>query len=441
MPYLSNEKLKIAVFGHYGNRNLGDESIVSSTIQNIKKRLPESTIIGMSIRPEDTRKRHGIESFPIRFIPIKTNINNGESSSIEYATPQIDGLSRSFVNNGILTFFTLVYKKIMGRVEGLITSISNEIGFCLKSRKLLRDVDLVIVAGSNQFLDNFGGVMGFPYTLLKWSLLCFSSNTKIVYLSVGAGPLDSIVSKLLVRIALLLSHSISYRDAASKNVVENSFYKLNSKIYPDLAHGLTIENNRVLRCTGQVKEIAINPMPLYDSRYWYISDDEKYNSYTQKLADFSNYLLIEGYNIRFFGTHPRDDDVICDVIDKMSVSETFSEDRVGIFKLTTVNELLVFLQTVDITVATRFHGELLSLLCETPVLGVCYYRKAYDLMQDMGQESYCVNSDDFEVSDLLCKFEALKININEERTKIIEKNKEYKVSMDSQFDSLFESLF
>ena len=65
-PGITMKKLHIGVFGHYGNQNLGDESIIEAVIQNIKNRVPDAKIYGFSIQPEDTRRRYNIEAFPIR---------------------------------------------------------------------------------------------------------------------------------------------------------------------------------------------------------------------------------------------------------------------------------------------------------------------------------------------------------------------------------------
>ncbi len=62
-----NRKIRIAVFGHYGNGNLGDEAIATSTIQHIRKHFPNAEVVGMSIRPADTAERYAIEAHPIRY--------------------------------------------------------------------------------------------------------------------------------------------------------------------------------------------------------------------------------------------------------------------------------------------------------------------------------------------------------------------------------------
>src|SRR5262245_8473157 len=63
------KKLVVGVFGHYGNRNLGDEAIVSATIQQLRRRLDDVEIVCFSLRPNDTAFRHGVEAFSVRRLP------------------------------------------------------------------------------------------------------------------------------------------------------------------------------------------------------------------------------------------------------------------------------------------------------------------------------------------------------------------------------------
>ena len=57
---------RIGIIGHGGTKNLGDEALFATVIQNVRRRLPEAEVIGFTINPADSRERHGIECFPIR---------------------------------------------------------------------------------------------------------------------------------------------------------------------------------------------------------------------------------------------------------------------------------------------------------------------------------------------------------------------------------------
>ena len=56
----------IGLLDHMGYGNLGDAAIQEAVITNIKKRLPNAQLVGFSLIPDDTMKRHGIPCHPLQ---------------------------------------------------------------------------------------------------------------------------------------------------------------------------------------------------------------------------------------------------------------------------------------------------------------------------------------------------------------------------------------
>ena len=56
----------VGIFGHYGNHNLGDESIIQASISQVRKRLPAVEVCCFSLRPGDSSRRHQVEAYSIR---------------------------------------------------------------------------------------------------------------------------------------------------------------------------------------------------------------------------------------------------------------------------------------------------------------------------------------------------------------------------------------
>src|SRR5207247_11214974 len=61
-----------------------------------------------------------------------------------------------------------------------------ELAFLARSYRNLPGTVLLLVAGSQQLNDYWGGPWGFPFTLFKWSLLARATGTKVAVLSPGA---------------------------------------------------------------------------------------------------------------------------------------------------------------------------------------------------------------------------------------------------------------
>lgn len=446
---MKKQNVAIGVFGHYGNKNLGDESIIEAVIDNIRKRAPEAIIFGFSIVPEDTEQRHGVESYPIRYrkppSPEKHSPpqSAGQEQERPSTVPSVEEDERQGLK-AVLKSFTLLKKiaKIPLLIWHYCSRFGNEVSFLLTSFQRAKKLDILMITGSNQFLDNFGGPWGFPYTLLKWSILAKLAGTKVCYVSVGAGPISANLSKYLIGWAIRFSDYVSLRDISSQNLIREIYAKKETMVYPDVAHSLDISKITPAPLPEMVSRnekilIGINPMPLYDSRYWCEKDDGKYKAYVDKLVDFCCRLKEAGHAFYFFATQEKDNNVIIDVLEQLEKTSNEPYPFNG-YTLTSssVTELMSNIAAADVTIATRFHGTVLSLLSEKPMLGICYYRKAKELLMDMGQQDYAVELDTFTIEDLWHRFEKLVVNVEREREKIILKNKLYLDSLNEQYDKL-----
>lgn len=445
----------IGVFGHYGNRNLGDEAIIAAVVQNIRQRLPSAKILGFSTDPDDTTARHDILAYPIyqsRLRPFTTPLSFEIQEHLKTENPNgVKNLTIGRADHNWTQQIKAFVKRIpLGQAMiaaarafiQAVPALISETRFIRRSYKVLKDVDLLIITGSNQFLDNFGGPWGFPYRLLKWSTIAKIAGTKIIYVCVGAGPISSKLSMVMIRLALMMSDYCSLRDVQSQELIETMGVKGATTVFPDLAYSLCPVRRPIERRLGgqhgRKPTVGINPMPIYDSRYWYIDDADKYENYVKNLAQFSSALLRENYPLVFWATQPKDHNVITDVLAYLATERgEASNANVLVSTIYTVNELVDVIDTFDIAVATRFHGTVLSLFAGKAVLSICYHKKIDDLMNEMGQSEYSVMFDAFDAEDLLKRFKRLEQNIDNEVEKIKRKTDEYQKALASQYDSLF----
>ena len=408
------DKISIAVFGHYGHQNYGDEAIITATLENFKNIIPGVKLYCFSLDPKDSEKNHCIPSFPIKkyVYDYKAEIS-APNKSQEIKQPE--NSNPSFVSNlkGLLKKIKplVVLVRTMHGIKVAIKTFPTEAKFLKEAYKSLDGIDLLLVTGSNQFLDNFGGTTGFPYTLLKWSVLCKLRNIKVAFASVGAGPLDKFFSKFFIHLSILGSKHLSFRDLNSKKLVEKTIFPIRGSVYPDIAHSLQFKSKNV---TDIPKVIGINPMPVYDKRYWYIMDDHLYDSYVDRLARFIEKISQKGYQVFLFNTMEKDINVANDIL-KLLPEKV--KNKVENKIVDSVPGLMNAIDSADLVIPTRFHGTILSLVAEKPVLGISYYRKTRDILREMGQEKYAVDIEDFTVEDLLKSFnKRLSSNIESEKT-------------------------
>src|SRR2546425_12444746 len=223
---------RIGILGHVGHKNLGDEAIIASVIRQIRDRYPDAEISAFTSHPEDTRERHAIPSFPIR---------RGDPQSGSAGTSRPSKLSRLVARiraTGKAAPWLYGLLKLVRRSARLCWGAFAEVRFLAQCHNRLKDIDLLIFAGSNQLNDYCGGPWIFPYDLLKWCLLAKWVGTKVAFLCCGAGPLDSRLGKLFIRWSMSLADCRSFRDQVSRSLIEGIGVSGDHPVCTDLAHRL-----------------------------------------------------------------------------------------------------------------------------------------------------------------------------------------------------------
>jgi polysaccharide pyruvyl transferase WcaK-like protein len=288
-------------------------------------------------------------------------------------------------------------------------------------------------------LTGSGGPWGYPYTVLKWTLLAREAGAKVVFLSLGAGPIDTWLGRRFIRRALELSSYRSYRDETSKQVVDSLHAFETNKVVPDLAFSLdsSVTSKQTARTGGTV--VGINPLPLYTD-YWYTTDFEKYEVYVGKLAAFADWLVDRGCEVHFIPTQLKvDPAVIDDVRKRMARKGTPEYERlVGEPTILCLEDLRSAIAGLDIMVATRYHGVLLSLALHKPVLAIAYHEKSRDLMNWLGLGDYVIGGDTFTVEALAERFQLLEEEGGSIASSLRQQTPDFQSAVQVQYDEVFK---
>ena len=441
----TSPSIRVGILGHVGNENLGDEAIIAAVIQNVRRRWPDAEIRGFTIQPIDTEERHGIVTFPLRRGARTTRVE--ESSVREWVAPPVhrtDASPDASSSGGLKRLvrrIPILFPAARGalRAQQRLSEVIREIPFLLSSRKHVEGLDLMIVAGSHQLNDFVGGPWAFPYTVLKWTLLAKNAGAKVVFLSLGAGPIDTWLGRRFIRQALELTSYRSYRDVTAKRVVDSLGGTHVDEVVPDLAFGL--DSPVVVKEADRDGPtiVGLNPLPFFADYYWHVSDLEKYEAFVGKLAAFADWLVERGCAVHFIPTQLKaDPTVIADVRRRMATI-----DRPECKKLIVepairdLNELRAALAAVDIMVATRYHAIVLSLALHKPVLAVAYHDKSRDIMKWLGQGSYVVEGDRFaveELTDRICLWEKEGDSIG---SSLRQQMRGFRAALQTQYDEVF----
>jgi polysaccharide pyruvyl transferase WcaK-like protein len=365
--------LRLGILGHYGTRNLGDEAIVESVLGALRELSGDIEPVGISMNPADTAERHGIRSVGLRSYSAGPKpATDGEplpsppAKSLRSAAKKIPPLKWTW--------------RLMSRLVAAAGDCVTELRHVSKVFREVRRLDGVIIAGSGQFEDSWGGPMAFPYTLFKWSLAARLAGKPLAILSSGAGPIDRALSRWFLRRSVRWSCYASFRDEASAALM-HAVSGRSQQVAPDLALGLDVDP--ALRPSPVAGHIGVNVMPIYDARYWHTADSARYQGYIEAVATAVADLCRTGYRVTLIATQPKDllaaDDLRAAIDRRLGSHVELATTYPG-----SVRELLEVLSTCEVLVASRLHALILAALVGTPAVGICKDEKQREFMRQVG---------------------------------------------------------
>lgn len=422
---------KIGLLHHIGGGNLGDDATQDAVMHNIKRRWPHAVVIGFSANPDDTRKRHGIESYAIRKKTWDLGANHRPSPSPTSPVTFKDTMKTELRKYPFL--FTLL-RAINRLVIAMPRAFFQEILFLAASLRIIWSCDLLIINGGGQ-LTEWGGPWQFPYTIFKWTVLARLAHVRCLFINVGAGPLTQPLSKFFVRRALLFADYASFRDEHSRELVHQIGFTGRSHVFPDSAYSLDIPALNVRNGNPRrVKAlVGIAPMTYCDPRVFPEKDQVAYDSFIRKLGLFSSWLIRQGYCLALFGTDIGQDPLAIEDLQGALRSESGIINKA----VSSAEELFAQMSSMDYVVTCRFHGVVFAHLLNKPVLAISHHPKVATLMSDMGLAKYCVDIRTFDLNLLTETFGAVVRNSDEIKARMAERLDCYRRQLTMQFDDLF----
>ena len=77
------------------------------------------------------------------------------------------------------------------RVVRLLSRIPRDLGRFVSAYRRMRDVDVLVIAGTGCLDDQHVGPGGLPLDMAIWCIAARAARARVTMLSVGAGPIDS----------------------------------------------------------------------------------------------------------------------------------------------------------------------------------------------------------------------------------------------------------
>jgi len=406
-----------------GFGNMGDAAIQESLIKNIKGRIPTANLVAFSSIPEDTRERHKLESYPIFWSYRKRNGSDKSSGMPATSASRLKQALKS-----CRTFYA---------VAKPVHDVIHEIAHLIRSYRIVRSLDLLLVAGGGQLCELWKTL---PYNVFKFCVLAKLSNTPLFIVSVGAGPLTRPLNKIFAKWSIRLADYASFRDVESQALLHSLGVTRETYVYPDPAYALNLCSYlRTEPSKAERPKVGLNPMGFCDPRLWPRKDSAVYRQYLDKVSRFSTWLLAHGYDLEIFTSDISVDEwAIADLREKLiGNGRPDLPSRVVFRPVFDLEGLLRQMADFQFVVTSKFHGVVFSHLLCKPVIALSYHHKIDDLMKAVRHEEYCLDIEHFDLQALIEAFKGLVANGENLKCRFREATMTYQNVLEKQFDNLF----
>jgi len=399
-----NAQPVIGVWGHFADANLGDDACPTALLENLTRLVPTARFVLFCRFPSIAQARWSWPAHPVH------RLARGQTSPWEPPTAGApDGtraLSRWRMRARRIGPLRLAVRA-MRAVLAVARALPAEALFLWHSYRRLRDVDVLVVTGSNPLFDFFGGFWEYPYSVWKWATLARLCRTRLAFVSVGAGPIVSARSGELLARVLNRADYVSFRDEGSRRLMREYGYDGPGAVYPDLAHSLPFRPPPVTRAPAERLRVGINPMIVHNSFFWPVHDPAVQQRYIQSLAHLAAALLAEGYDVFLYGTQ-KDDRVPATAVQAAMPGATPEHAAPPFVMPASIDELLELCAGADLLVTTRFHGAVFGALTARPTLAICYQPKTREVLEGAGLEAHTIALEAVTPERLRIAFERLR---------------------------------
>ena len=399
----------VVLFGHFGAGNFGNEATLQAMLCRLRETDPDIEISCICPQPQLVAITYSIKALANREQIVKPwNSSNP--------------LSR------------MTRKVFIG--------IPSECYRWLKGFSALRRVDAFIVPGTGLLSDAYTCFGYGPYDMFRWSLTAKLCKCKLLFVSVGAGPLYSCFGRFFAKASLALADFRSYRDESTrKYLLGVGFQAESDPVYPDLVFSLPQAMLPPRKDNQARRPIVGLGLMQYAGKYSVERPTNAiYSAYLESLAAFVKWLLAREYHVQLLIGDQVDTHVTQEFKSLLERSAAYDTERIVDEPAESVGSLMSQLAATDFVVATRFHNVLLSMLLNKPVIAVSFHHKCSSLMSQMGLAEYCQDINDLTGDKLIDQFCRLEQNAASVKQMLTDKVANCQDALDEQYGIIIRQI-
>ena len=310
----------------------------------------------------------------------------------------------------------------------------------LRTYRYLRNVDALLFPGTG-VLDDFGLTpLGVPYDIFRWCLAARLRRRKVLFVSIGAGPIRNRVSRWLMKSAARLAHYRSYRDEVSRDFMKGiGVDTRHDAVFPDVVFNLRPDSQRREEYRNDRLTIGFGLMAYYGWGNNSDSGQGHYQKYISAAVECLRWLLGQGYDVRLLVGEGSDQRAVSDVLRALNPNNSGrrSQGNISASSIRSMDDLFSEIARTDLVIATRFHNVVAALIMGRVVVSLGYAEKNRALMADMGLDEYTQSLEDLDISRLQRQISKLMVEREQHEQRIAARIQEYRVQLERQGNRLF----
>lgn len=320
---------RVGIWGVFGTGNFGNEATLSALLERLRSPSWHTTLI--CEQPSAAAQDHGVPG--VRMGPV-ADVSGRRRST------RIAGLA----GNRLRTFFGAL--------------------------RVVRFMDSVVLAGTGSFERLGSGAWGVPFEMWSLATACLLFRRPLVILNVGAESLPRPSARFFVRQTSRAATYRSYRDESTRDALTSMGGTGHGDVVAtDLAFGLTVETRSEVAA-----DMVVVGLMNYRGR-----DDTEHDRvethYRHRVTVLIDLLRTDGFDVVVVGG----DEVDLDFARSLSLPQD-----VPIVEARTPQEIVDVVGRAAVTVATRYHTLIMSLLAGTPVASIGYGEKHRSMLLQLG---------------------------------------------------------
>jgi polysaccharide pyruvyl transferase WcaK-like protein len=390
-------RVRVGLLGMYASVNLGDTAIQTSVMQALRARRPGVEFLAICTAPEDAVATFGI---PAR------DVSGFGAELRPGAAAWRSGLAER------------------GPLPVRLASAA------LNIRRHMQDLDMLLVSGSGQIDDYWGGPWEQPFRLLAWASAARAQGKPVAFFGVGVDQLMTRAGTWLALRAMGKAQLRVLRDPGSLQALDRLGFRAACDVCPDPAFALDISAARAGGAYVGRPFAVVSPIAR---KAWPGPHDEAYDAYLATLAAAVDHLQARGLEVRFVCSQTRMDPPVVAIVQAGMRS---APEATRVDTPVTVDDYLRLVNGAQLVLGSRLHALILALTIGTPVIAVSYARKVSQQMQDAGLGQFCFDLPTLDRAALLRCIDTLLDRQPQVQADAVRTAQRFRSELEARFDRL-----